>query len=315
MKLLFGALIAMSPLLAEQVSYEESQRDVNAYIAQNKDEQLFLDPTFREELADIGGKIVLDAGCGAWSIKAAREGAQVCALNESPQMRAVMSESDVDGQIAFFEGDVFSLPYPNETFDRILSLNVGANLPSSIHMRSEEGCGLEQHCEELARVMKEGGRMVLVAPASYDTVFTDDSVDENAAMQKIEKVLGKITTVDNPEEIVRRLEELQEVNRATFVRRGNRLVLVTDMRQLKLGEQIWRKEPSGIYLSYYHNEEEYLVTFRKVGLVCEEIKRPCFFGRVKYNLFHKDLPSGEKGLGSAYIENNPFTIYTISKPV
>ena len=111
------------------------------------------------------------------------------------------------------------------------------------------------------------------------------------------------------------LNELAEVNRATFVRRGERLLLVTDERELERGEQLWRKEPDGVKMSYFHTEEEYLIAIREAGLFCEEVRRPCFFGRVKYRLYNGSLSVGDRGLGESYAEHNPFTIFTVVKPV
>lgn len=307
MKFLIGTLLIAAPLLAELVSYEDAKRDVNAYIAQNKDEELFLDPYLQQELTGIGERVILDAGM--WSIKSARSGATVFNIQEQERLLASIGESAV-GSFAFFEGDVSTLPYHNEAFDRILSINIG----SSVNFVACSPRGLEQHCMELSRVMKEGGRMLLVAPASYDQVFTDDSIDDAMTLRLIDKTLLRIGKNEDSDTIVRHLSSLEEVNRATFVRRNGMLTLVTDQSDLKHGEQIWRKEPDGIKLNYYHSEEEYLVALKNVGLLCEEIRRPCFFGNVKYRLFKESLSNDEKGLGSAYIEHNPFTIYTVVKP-
>ena len=295
MKRLMMMVLATTPLIAQQISYEESKRDVNSYISQSVDEQLFLEPVLKQELSELTDKIVLDAGrsVGIWGMEESKR---------------------VSNSLACVEGDVSSLPFENESFDRLLSLNIGSALPSTLYM-NRDSRGLAEHCNELARVMKEGGRMLIVAPASFDQVFSDGSLEECELFAKIERVLGRIGSSENPDRIIKMLEQLEEVNRATFVKRGDRLILVTDTRELQLGEQVWRKEPDGVKLSYFHNEEEYLIAINSVGLVCEEIRRPCFFGRVKHRIYNAGLPSSEKGLGDSYIENNPFTIYTVVKPV
>ncbi|MFN0065518.1 MAG: class I SAM-dependent methyltransferase [Chlamydiales bacterium] len=289
------------------VSYEEAQREVDVFFSKSKDEALFLAPFFSRELDDIAEKIVLDSGCGAglWGLKMASDGATVYGLSNRKE----------DG-ITVLEGDFFALSYQDETFDRILSLNIGSHVPLTMRFLGEEkfsNPSLEEYCRELARVMKVGAKMLLVTPASYDVVFTDGSCDEEAAYRHIQKVLEQVAGEQSHSNIIQQLETLEEVNRATFVQRGEKIVLVTDQKELKSGEQIWRKEPSGVELCYFHNEEEYLVALKRVGLFCKEITRPCFFGKVKYNLFQADLAEGERSLGTGYIEHNPFTIYTVEK--
>ncbi|MCH9609977.1 MAG: hypothetical protein S4CHLAM81_11220 [Chlamydiales bacterium] len=297
MNRLLIVLLAAAPLFAEQLSYEDAKRDVNAYISQTTDEQLFLDPVLEQELSELTDRIIVDAGrsTGIWGVPEKRE-APLCSL-------------------ACVEGDVTSLPFDNESIARLLSLNIGSELPSTIYLNQEDTRGLAMHCEELARVMKRGGRMLIVAPASFDQVFTDGTLGLDDLNAKIERILGKIGASKEPDHIIKQLEQLTEVNRATFVHRDGRLVLVKDTSQLQLGEQIWRKEPNGVKLSYFHNDEEYLVAINQVGLFCEEIRRPCFFGRVKHRIYNAGLPSGQKGLGDSYIEHNPFTIFTVVKPV
>lgn len=296
MKRLFCVALAAAPLFAQQVSYEEAKRDVSSYISQSADERLFLEPVLHQELNELTNRIILDAGrsIGIFGSGEKRESGRF--------------------QVACVEGDVTALPFDNESLDRLLSLNIGALLPSTVYL-NHSSRGLLSHCSELARVMKGGGRMLIVAPASYDQLFTDAHIDQADLSAKIEAVLEKIGNSEDSDQIMNALEQLTEVNRATFVKRGDRLVLVTNAKELKLGEQIWRKEPDGVKLSYFHNEEEYLIAINAAGLVCEEIRRPCFFGRVKHRLYNASLPSSDRGLGDSYIENNPFTIFTVVKPV
>ena len=295
MRTLLLMALAAAPLFAEVISYEESKRDVNTYISQSADEQLFLEPVLRLELTDLADQITLDAGisCGVFGV----------------------DQSGVaKGSVACFQGDVSSLPFETESLARILSLNIGAQLPSSVYMNTDSR-GLRDHCGELARVMTEDGRMLIVAPASFDQVFSDGSIDDYELFAKIERVLEKIGSTEDADRIMNALDELTEVNRATFVKRNNRLILVTDIGQLKLGEQVWRKEPDGVKLSYFHNEEEYLIAINQAGLFCEEIRRPCFFGKVKQRIYNAGLTDGQKGLGDSYVNHHPFTIYTVVKPV
>jgi hypothetical protein len=51
------------------------------------------------------------------------------------------------------------------------------------------------------------------------------------------------------------------------------------------------------------------------GFSVDEIKRPCFYGNLKYQMHRSALKEGEKGLGQSYVENHPFTVFYITKKV
>lgn len=276
---------------SDRKSYEETKRQTSV-----ADEALFLEPHIQGDVNELAGKIVLDAGVGSAhrALDYSEQGAQICTMEpESEQL----------------------IPYDDNLFDRAISVNIGAALPSTIHIISNneflmEGLGV--HCHELARVLKEDGEATLVAPGSYGTLFVGGSSSEAAALRHIKKVLTSLKE-NTPEEIAKQLATLTEVNRATFAVRGGALTLVTDEEDLSLGEQIWRKEGDKVYPGYFHSVEEYLVALNNAGLQCTEIKRPCFFGKVKYNLYHQALEESDDSLGQGYIDNNPFTIYSVIK--
>lgn len=197
----------------------------------------------------------------------------------------------------------------------VIALNVGSSLPSTMHIVSKDGCkvqGLGTHLSELASQLNANGKAVIAAPASYGVVFTDGSYSEQQVKDRIVQVLTKIGTNQDSKVIVDNLNSLTDVHRATFVTRNNHLVLVTDEKQLKVGEKVWRKTPTGVEENYYHSEEEFLVSLRNAGLTVEEIKRPCF-GELRWQMHRSSLKNGEQGLGKAYIDNHPFTLYYIVK--
>ncbi len=169
---------------------------------------------------------------------------------------------------------------------------------------------LNQHCDQIAHALKAGGKAVISIAASHDVVFTSSANSDKSVHRHIQKVLSNLGSNEDPAAIKAALGELEEVNRASFVRRGSNLVLVTDVSELHLGEKIWRKEPTRVVQGYYHSEEECLVALRNAGLICETIDRPCFFGKVKYNLYHQGQ---NEELGSGYIDHNPFTLFTVVK--
>lgn len=216
------------------------------------------------------------------------------------------------------DGRIFLDPNISELLDKTdaVSINIGSQLPSTTHIVSTEICkeiGLGAHFKNMAQKVEENARVVVTAPASYGIVFTDDSCSEETVYQRINEILAQIGSNQDPEAIKSHLGQLSEVHRATFAEKDGQLVLVSDEKQLRLGQQVWRKTPEGVEANIYHSEEEYLVAFASAGFTVEEIKRPCFFGEVKYKMHKASLKEGEKGLGRAYIDNHPFTIFYMVK--
>ncbi len=288
------------------------------YNGHGPDGELFLDPYLKAELKNVSGSVVLDAGCGAapWAVEAAQNGAVVHGIDIRSTMleqaQVAVAQAGVERQVELCQGDVANLPFEAHHFDRALSINVGCNLKQTMQTISAKKyttSGLGAHFREAQRVLKDGGQLFVTAPASFGVVFTDGKHSDKEVNAHIQKVLTKIGSSKDADVIIANLKELEEVQRATFVKRGNKLVLVTDEKLLRSGEPIWRKNPDGAELNYYHSEEEYLVAIQNAGLKCEEIKRPCFFGNVKYKAYRAEKDE----LGEAYIENHPFTIYYVTK--
>lgn len=292
-----SSLAAATNEEATSKSHEEQKQQTSVRCV--VDELLFLAPHLATDVAQLAGKVVLDAGLGSAqrTLNLCNLGAQICTLDEEEQIQEL-------------------IPYANEIFDRALSVNIGSSLPSTVHIVCGDEFqigGLGTHCCELARVLKAGAEATVVAPASYAVVFTNGSCSDETTLNHVQKVLDSISDIKDSKEIVAKLSDLDEVNRATFVEKMGHLTLVTDESELSMGKQIWRKEGKNIFPSYYHTVEEYLVAFNNAGLHCTEIKRPCFFGKVKFNLYHQGLEGDEGALGLGYIDNNPFTIYSVVK--
>lgn len=306
----------------ERKSYEEACRQT-AIIHEQEDEKLFLTPHLQSDVAELTGQLILDAGCGtgAWAQSLVNKGARVCVLESQQetldQLQRSIAMAGIEEQLSLLEGNPVAMPYEDGVFDGAVSIYVGDDLPKTVHKFSE-GCfvvgGLELHMHELARVMKNEAQATVVAPASYDVVFTMGEQSNEEAHNHIQSVLSKLMQNATEIQIAEALATLTEVNRATFMERNGQLVLVTQTSDLKNGEIIWRKECDEIRKSFYHSEEEYLVAFANAGLKCVEVKRPCFFGNVKYRQYQANR-KGQACLGTSYIEHNPFTIYTLVKSV
>lgn len=286
------------------------------------DEVVFIQPLVDSELKDISGSFIVDVGCGStpWTIKAAERGATVCALDSEHalinQAQIAVRQAGVESQYAFNLGSLEKLPYNSSTFDRAICVQSARTLPTGTRTQTahrSNGQGLGELLKEVARVLKAEGRALIVAPASYGVVFTDGHADEGRVYGSIEQALGKIGKSEDPAVIAHALGNIEGVMRATFVRRGDHYQLVTSEKDLTIGEKIWCKTPTGVSTLVYHSEEEYLSALRQAGLFCVEVKRPCFFGNVKYRMWLEGHQGESTLLGQEYVDHNPFTLFYVVK--
>jgi ubiquinone/menaquinone biosynthesis C-methylase UbiE len=112
------------------------------------------------ELADIrSGQRVLDVGCGtgtlALRVKEAQPDAQVVGLDGDPKALAIARRKAARAglDVAFDEGFSYSLPYPDGSFERVLSSFVFHHLAGADKQRS---------LAEILRVLVPGGVFILL---------------------------------------------------------------------------------------------------------------------------------------------------------
>lgn len=102
------------------------------------------------------GARILDAGCGTGGflarLRAARPGAPLFGLEYAP---AAAGRAAAKAGAAVAAGSVNALPFPDASFDAVVSLDV------LCHMAVEEAAALA----EFARILKPGGLLVLNLPA------------------------------------------------------------------------------------------------------------------------------------------------------
>ena len=121
-----------------------------------------------DELGLRQGDLVLDMGAGAGrhSFECFRRGAQVVALDydygELGEVRKLFwamkeaGEAPADGLGVALNGDALRLPFPDDTFDRIICSEVFEHIPD------DEGAMVELH-----RVLKPGGVLAATVPAWF----------------------------------------------------------------------------------------------------------------------------------------------------
>ena len=112
--------------------------------------------TFREstgrEPADLAGKLVLDAGCGAgrYMDLAARAGAQVVGVDLSSAVEVAHENLGKLSNCHFVQADLLQLPFPVQTFDFIYSIGVLHHTPST-----------RESFARLVPTLKPGGEMTI----------------------------------------------------------------------------------------------------------------------------------------------------------
>lgn len=289
-----------SVIATDAIPYQ-TQQAVNAYAKAKHgiDGSLFLDPYFIPFIEVMTGKKILDAGCGAgpWSILAAQYGAQVFAIDlQAGMVERAMQDAYKAGvlqKINFTTGSVAQLPYEDNFFDAAISINVACCLPQDIFVKQ---------MQELYRVLKPGGVVVITLPTSFDTVFVTGEHNWQAK-EDIQAIL------DSGLDLVattQRLGNLSDVLRSTFVMKNNQLVLVEDEKELQEGMSIWRKIPGLSVPNFYHSESSYISELRDAGFEIEKIYRPCFESKQAWE-------NSECKVGKEYSYFHPFAVIYASK--
>lgn len=111
----------------------------------------FEQDTFRPYIHASKGKRVLDAGAGSGRVtmRLQKAGADVTALDISPEMLAILKTKS--GDIELVEGDMEDMPFEDDTFDMVFSSMAMVHLKKIIPF-----------LDECYRVLKDDGIMVLL---------------------------------------------------------------------------------------------------------------------------------------------------------
>jgi SAM-dependent methyltransferase len=126
------------------------------------------------DLAEVGAQMnVLDVGCGPGYVAAAAaaRGAGVTAIDFSAEMIAIATK--LFPAVAFQVGDAQQLPFPEETFDRVLMSF------ALLHVSDPD-----KACAEASRVLKPGGKFGFTVwappPENPYARIIDDALDAHA---------------------------------------------------------------------------------------------------------------------------------------
>lgn len=278
-----------------------------------------LDPHFLPFISGLHGEVIADIGSGAghWSIHAAKNGTGLVVAFDIQAAMVGQSKTAVDSaeisddtrrKIHLVQADAASIPLEGETFDRAISINVGCNLPQN---------GFEAHFTEALRILRPGGLFLVTAPTSFERVFTDGSVSEPEAIERIHARLAEIPDHRDVASVIDSLKTLANVYRATFAwsdqERRERLELVTDPCTLQPGQDILRKLPGLVVPNRYHAEDEYLKSALRAGFELVNNVKDHFKDREELDRYNMNaLPN--KQLGEEYVAASPFIVYTFRRP-
>lgn len=173
-----------------------------------------INPQRRETVLEIG------AGMGAAMVVAARTGAEVIAVDPTPYMRRIsrLRRLGLSGskRISVRDGAAESLPAADGSVDAVWSVNTMHHWPN-----------LEQALGEIARVLRPGGRLLLL-----DEDFEDPAHPDHERFTKARAKHGHAFTEIDPDAMARTLRKLgfesaeggieQVANRPAKVVRGTK---------------------------------------------------------------------------------------------
>jgi ubiquinone/menaquinone biosynthesis C-methylase UbiE len=261
-------------------------------------------------LNDIKNQKILDAGCGTgmWVVPLALREGKVYGIDLQEKMIAeakkVVASANLSNRVKLKVGDVTRIPYTKENFDKVLSINVACNLPSTTY---------EDHFKEIHRVLKPGGTSIVVIPTSLDIVFTNGEKNQTMILKHVTEVLSDLKSDPNSSEIIESLNLLPEILSATFIIKNGRLTLVTDINQLDEGQKIWRKLPGMTIPNRYHSEGSLLKAIKNANLSITKIDHSCFSSEEERKTYNNSVSSHFQKLGCEYVNNPAFSIYFLIK--
>lgn len=181
--------------------------------------------------------VLLEAGCGDARVVAATiaEGYRTHGIDFSDSMiaqgRELLCERGLDPDV-ITKGDIYEIPYPDQTFDMVLSVGVIENLPDHAAVFSQ-----------FHRVLKPGGRIIVslnndlfslfsdnkhsLAYLSY--LFQDIGLDANVRREVLEE-MAKLYQVDQIDPVRRAFEDAQIDKSGTQLERYNPLNVAERLR-------------------------------------------------------------------------------------
>ncbi len=299
---------------ADTSLWDHQQAQRYAAVKHGPDGARFLDPhldrlLIREQLADHD-VLDLGAGTGPWSAHALKQGARsVTALDLNSAMLAqarqlLTKEGELPKNVTLIEANVAQVPLADESFNRILSINVGCNLPVD---------AFGAHFAEAHRVARNGGRFVVTAPNSLTVPFTNGSQTRDIQQEVDER--WNLEADKGPQGAKRVIGVLISVLRATFVLDADgRPLLITqeNAQRVTRGTPILRRIPGLVVDNNFHTANEYITAAESAGWMINATHQDSFGSRADCDDYNSESPNGQE-LGYEYVGKPPFLIMDLEK--
>ncbi len=209
-----GLMIISYILLFYLISKNMSKKKIKVYNSKEgydlaakfyDKKEKYLDSFEKDRLIPLIGEVkdkkVLDvgAGTGRLSLRLSKEGAQVTALDTSPEMLLILNQKNKN--IETVVGDAESLPFADSSFDVVVASFL------IVHLKN-----LDSFFNEVYRVLKDGGIFLLTNINQKEAPL----VKTEAGEIKIESFYHR------PEEVREKLEQLAfQIEDEVFVKEGD----------------------------------------------------------------------------------------------
>ncbi|XP_065919758.1 demethylmenaquinone methyltransferase-like [Dysidea avara] len=270
--------------------------------------QAFLCPAMEEFLkSEVPGKKVLDIGCGDgyWSYQAARYGAKsIDGFDVQEKMVTLARQATSQFNMVNIKvGDVMDMPYGDETFDVAMSLYVTCNLDRE---------RLSKHFKELYRVLKPGGKAVIVnlAEKSVDKMYLTVRGDEVVVKGKINKSLKQLPKHPTVSQVNKAFQGLQEVTKMFFAADDDGDVYqVEDASRLSNGDSIWSKTKFLTFPNFFYRDQFMLDSVIIAGLSIDQIDD--IYTEERMVLYNQTHP--ESQLSKSVVDHPLAYIHHVSK--
>ncbi len=302
---------------ASGTHYGKDAASAYSQTTHHSDRQRFLSGYIEELLVHVEGRVIdIGSGLAPWSIYAAQHGAsEVVSIDYQQDMvdkaKDAVAQAKLSDKIHVQKGDGAHLEFASGTFDTALSIQVGCNLPNAASERE----GFFAHFSELSRVLRQKGKAVVTAPASFGIMFTGGTRSRNEVVADVDSRLALINASSDPLRLAVIQEHLTPVSGvflATFSTRDGKVVRVSDESTISSGEEIWRKLPGLVVPNFYHSVQEYRNAFDRNELKILTEYSQGFSTRKELEIYNEPLDPESK-LGEKYIANPPFAVWLLEK--
>lgn len=142
----------------------------------DRSRRAILDPALEQQLPDVAGKQVLDLGCGEGRYSRILKSKGAFVTGVDPVRRFLDRASQLDPDSTYVEAFAESLPLKTDQFDVVLSYLSLIDIPD-----------LEQAADEIRRVVKPSGRVVIVTISNLAST-TDSWVKDTEGNKLYRKV-------------------------------------------------------------------------------------------------------------------------------